>query len=147
MSDDVELESFSIRASSAWERLQRGVWGARWDFSRRCLDFTRASLTTLSDWLHMAAVGDSADDLCDLLGLAGQYFGETVQANASARWHRNDDGLIFLMVSTNSGEPRVISIVEVVESWLAELGDITACRAILLDHFDRAIVDSQGSHG
>jgi hypothetical protein len=140
---DDALEGFEIRAQSAWSVLQTGIWGARWDFTEPCLDFSRASLLRLSDWLMMAARGESAQSLKDMIATAGQYFGETICEHARARWERRPDRRIGLRVERGDGEALHVDIPEVLEAWR-----VTACerqgreREVFVAWFDRAIEGS-----
>lgn len=138
--EDEALERFVIRAQSAWSVLQTGIWGARWDFTEPCLDFSRASLLRLSDWLMMAARSESAAQLRDVIVAAGQYFGETILEHARARWDRLPDGLIIIRVECASGEPRYVNVAELLEAWrVAAIGRRGQEREVFVNSFDRAI--------
>lgn len=135
---DRALEVFEIRARSASEALQRGIWGARWDFSEPSLDYSRASLVRLSEWLRLAALGEAAEAFEDVLGAAGQYFGETILEHALGEWERRPNGVIG--VRAYADEVRHIDVVEVLEAWIAaaRVGD-GGEREVFLVHFDRAV--------
>lgn len=142
MGGDIDdgLERFLIRAQSAWWVLQTGIWGARWDFTEPCLDFSRASLVRLSDWLMMAVRSEAAADLKDVIAAAGQYFGETLMEHTQARWERREDGMIGVRVERRRGEPLHVDLAEVLEAWrLAAWEWKGAEREVFIKYFDRAI--------
>jgi hypothetical protein len=137
---DEGLEAFAIRAKHAWELLQARVWGAHWDWSEPSLDYSRASLLRLSDWLLLAARGQAVTELKDLLGPASQYFGETVLEHARGDWERRDDETIGLYVECSDGEVRHIGMIEVFSAWVAAArGGKGKEREVLIEHFDRAV--------
>jgi hypothetical protein len=137
---DDALERFEIRAQSAWSVLQTGIWGARWDFTEPCLDFSRASLVRLSDWLMIAARGEAALPLKDVLAAAGQYFGETILEHARARWVRRQDKRIGIQVERGDGEALFVDIPEVLEAWRAAVYERQGReREVFVAWFDRVI--------
>lgn len=138
MTQDEQLEGFRIRAEAAWEVLLQRVWGARWDYSQPALDFSRGSLARLSDWLMIAARGEAAAPLDDVVAPAGQYFGEVLIEHARADWEWQPGGLIGIGVALASGETRHVSVVEVLEAWAAGARR-GAEREVLGEQFDRAV--------
>jgi len=137
---DEGLEAICVQAQTAWERLQHGVWGPHWDYSRSCLDYSRASLSRLSDWMVLSARGQGAADFKSLLVPAGQYFGETLLEHARAEWERRPDNTFGVAVHRADGEVHHVDIIEVFNAWIAAArGGKGAERPVLLDHFDRAV--------
>lgn len=137
---DDGLEAFAIRTQHAWELLQVRIFGAHWDWSEPSLDYSRASLLRLSDWLVLAARGQAVAELKDVLNLAGQYFGETVLEHARADWERRPDGAFGLYVECRDGEVRHIDMIEVLGAWVsAARAGRGKEREVLAEQFDRAV--------
>jgi hypothetical protein len=138
MKQEDQLEGWRIRAQAAWSVLVQWIWGARWDHSQPALDYSRQSLVLLSEWLMMAARGEAAAVLDDVVAPAGQYFGEVVLEHARADWEWQPGGLIGLGVELASGEVRHVNVVEVLEAWVAAARRGKE-REVLVEHFDRAV--------
>jgi hypothetical protein len=137
---DDELELFTIQAKHAWELLQQRVWGVHWDYSQPCLDYSRASLLRLSDWLLRAARGEGVTEFQALVIPAWQYLGETVLEHARGDWERRPDGLPGVAVECTSSDVRHVDITAMIAAWVAAVrGGKGAERPVLVEQFDRAI--------
>jgi hypothetical protein len=138
MKQEDELEGWRIRAQAAWEVLQQRIWGANRAPLRANLDYSRGSLVTLSEWLMIAARGEAAAPLDDVVAKAGQYFGEVLIEHARADWEWQPGGLIGVGVELASGETRHVNVVEVLEAWQAAARKGQEREALALQ-FDRAV--------
>lgn len=142
MSQEQQLEGWRIRAQAAWTVLQQWIWGANGAPARANLDYSRASLVTLSEWLMMAARGEAAATLDDVVAIAGQYFGEVLIEHARADWEWQPGGLIGIGVELASGEVRHVNVVEVLEAWQAAARKGQE-REALVEQFDRAVAGAR----
>lgn len=142
MRQEYELEGWRIRAQAAWTALQQAIWGANGAPLRPNLDYSRESLVTLSAWLMMAARGEAAATLDEVVATAGQYFGEVLIEHARADWEWQPGGLIGVGVELASGETRHVSIVETLEAWVAAARKGQEREALALQ-FDRAIAGAR----
>src|SRR5690606_18524236 len=94
----------------------------------------------LSDWLMIAARGEAALPLKDVLAAAGQYFGETILEHARARWVRRQDKRIGIQVERGDGEALFVDIPEVLEAWRAAVYERQGReREVFVAWFDRVI--------
>lgn len=138
-SDDL-LDAFIVDAAQAWDHLRVAVWGAHWDHSRPCLDFSRASLVRLATWLQ-AAPEDI--DPASLLLAAVQYFGETVQAHVEAGWARTPSGEIGLWVRRRDRSLTWVSQEAVLQAWFsAVMGASWPADQAFLRTFDALLADA-----
>jgi len=137
---DERLDAFIVDAAQAWGHLRVAVWGAHWDHSRRCLDFSRASLIRLAAWMQAAP---EEIDPVRFLRAAVQYFGETVQAHAEAGWARTPTGEIGLWVRRRDWSLTWVSQESVMEAWFAAvMGESGPVAQAFVRPFDALLADA-----
>lgn len=141
---DHELEWVSMQASASWFILQEWIWGVRWDYGQPSLDFSRASLRTLSIWLARAREERSTDEFEQIAVAASLYFGATVGEHVHASWAIGDEDRLELHVDRPGHEAFIVDVGKVLANWRSLMdGQSGSEREAFVDQFDAVLAASK----